>query len=347
MTDRMKILVGMSGGIDSTYAALKLKNEGHDVEGAVLIMHDYTEIDAARAAAENIGIKLHTVDVRERFNEQVIPNFISEYQSGRTPNPCIICNGAVKFKYLLEYAEAHGFDRIATGHYARICRYSAEGDVINAISKAADAKKDQTYMLWRLSDAVRERLLLPLGDMKKDEIRLCAKEQGIAAADRPDSQEICFIPDNDYASYIEKKAGKSPVGNFIDESGKILGQHKGIIHYTVGQRKGLGISAASRIFVNKIDPKANTITLGGEKATDSTVSVSGVIYSGIPKMRIGDERRFEVKLRYHSAPVGCTVKCVSEGRAEAALDAPVKAATPGQSAVFYDGDLLAFGGFID
>ncbi len=343
----MRILVGMSGGIDSTYAALKLINEGHEVEGAVLLMHEYTEVDAARAAAENIGIQLHTVDVREYFNTYVIPNFISEYKNGRTPNPCIICNGAVKFKCLLEYAIDNGFDAIATGHYAKIVRRSYLNEEKIAISKAKDTKKDQSYMLWRLSDAVRERLVLPLGDMSKEEIRKEAANLGIAAADRPDSQEICFIPDNDYAAYIEDRTGKSQAGNFVDDTGRVLGQHKGIIHYTVGQRKGLGISAASRVFVNKIDPETNTITIGSEKVNSRTVFVSGVIYSGIPRMCVGDERRFEVKLRYHAVPVGCAVKCTSEECVEVIFDEPVKAATPGQSAVFYDGDLLAFGGFID
>ena len=340
----MRILVGMSGGIDSTYAALKLKNEGHSVEGVVLVMHPYTETSLAIKAGEEIGIPVHVLNVEDAFYSEVVPNFISEYKQGRTPNPCIICNGAVKFKYLLKYALDNGFDRIATGHYARIVR-SERGKC--AVARAADTKKDQSYMLWRLSDEVREHLLLPLGELTKEQIRREAKELGVSAHDRPDSQEICFIPDGDYVSYIENREGASARGDFIDEDGNIIGEHKGIINYTVGQRKGLGISAATRIFVTDINPQNNTVTLSKKSRESTALTVSGVIYSGMNELQIGDEKELSVKLRYAAPAVKCRVICTGENELSVILDTPVRAVTAGQSAVFYEDGVLLLGGFID
>lgn len=340
----MRILVGMSGGIDSTYAALKLKNEGHEVEGAVLVMHEYTETALAISAGKEIGIPVHVVDVKGAFEDEVIPNFISEYKKGRTPNPCIICNGAVKFKFLLEYALDNGFDAIATGHYARIER-TKDGKF--AIARAVDTKKDQSYMLWRLSDKVRSHLILPLGELTKEEIRKEAALLGLSAHDRPDSQEICFIPDEDYVSYIEKHAGACEHGNFIDENGNVIGEHKGIIRYTVGQRKGLGISASSRIFVTNIDPVNNTVTLSPTYSEATKISLSGAIFSGMKTPKIGEEMELEVKLRYAAPPIKCIAKLEENGSVSVSLTTPARAVTAGQSAVFYDENVLMFGAFID
>ena len=340
----MKILVGMSGGIDSTYAALKLKNEGHHVEGAVLVMHEYTETELALSSGRELGIPVRVVDVKDAFYRDVVPNFISEYKNGRTPNPCIICNGAVKFKYLLEYALANGFEAIATGHYARIARTN-EGK--NAIARAADGKKDQSYMLWRLSDEVLSHLILPLGEMTKDEIRENAKALGLSAHDRPDSQEICFIPDGDYVSYIESRTGACAHGDFIDDNGNVIGEHKGIIRYTVGQRKGLGIAASSRISVTDIDPEANTVTLSPTYSEASSLTVSDPIFSGMHPLRVGEEAELEVKLRYAAPPIKCRVRRLENGKLSVDLDAPARAVTAGQSAVFYKEGVLMFGAFID
>ena len=214
----MKILVGISGGVDSAFCANRLLLEGHEVEGAVLLMHEHTEIASAEAAARDIGIKLHVVDVREEFEKVVKENFISEYLSGRTPNPCIICNEKVKFARLYSYAMENGFDAIATGHYAKIVKLGER----YAVARSADEKKDQSYMLYRLSQNILSALILPLSDIPKADVRRESAEQGISAADRKDSQEICFLPDGKYAEFIEQKRGISPPGNFVDEEGNIL-----------------------------------------------------------------------------------------------------------------------------
>lgn len=342
----MKILLGLSGGVDSTYSALKLKNEGHEVEGAVVLMHEYTEASAAEESAASLGIPLHIIDAREEFEKIVKQNFIFEYTHARTPNPCVICNSEVKFIKLLEYAESNGFDMIATGHYAGVVKLEDGTDDRYAIKRGLDEKKDQTYMLWRLPQRVLSKLMLPLSGMMKSEIREQSRTAGLSAADRTDSQEICFLPDGNYAEFIESRAGTSIKGSFIDEAGNVLGEHKGIIHYTVGQRRGLGISAASRIFVTKIDPVSNTVTLSPNDSFATHVGVSGIVYSGMKPLYDGEELNLSVKLRYAARPTAATVKFFGD-RAEVLLAEPVRAVTPGQSAVFYDGDLLLAGGFID
>lgn len=341
----MRILVGMSGGIDSTYAAIKLKNEGHSVEGAVLVMHEYTEIEAARASAREVGIPIHIVDAREEFKSVVIPDFINEYISGRTPNPCIICNSEVKFFVLLRYALENGFDAIATGHYAKIVKLTFDGVTHHRVAKGRDIQKDQSYMLYRLGENILSRLILPLGDMTKEEIRAEARELGISSADRGESQEICFIPDNDYAAYIENIVGESAPGNFVDECGNILGKHKGIIHYTIGQRKGLGISAAARIFVTDIDPITGDITLSYENKMRDRLFVSRIMPIGRESfIKVG--ARYLVKTRYHAKPVFALIEEVTDDGIYLRLDSSVKSPTPGQAAVFYDGDTVVFGGII-
>ena len=273
----MKLLIGISGGVDSSYAALKLLKEGHEVEAAVLKMHSYTEVATAVEAAAALGMPLHIIDCTEAFEKIVVSNFISEYRSARTPNPCIVCNSEIKFKFLLDYAIENGFDAIATGHYAKIVEICGEnGELRYAVKRAEDAKKDQTYMLWRLPQNVLKKLIFPLADLRKEEVRRLASEAGLTSADRADSQEICFVPDGDYASFIEERTEICPEGDFIDDSGKILGRHKGIIRYTVGQRKGLGISSSGRIFVTKIDPVSNSITLSLNDPTYESVVINGI-----------------------------------------------------------------------
>lgn len=342
----MRVLVGMSGGLDSTYAALKLINEGHDVEGAVVIMHEHTEINDSREAAQALGIVLHEIDAAKEF-DKVKDNFVSEYSRGRTPNPCIVCNPWVKFRALADFAVDNGFDKIATGHYARCVGYFDNGEERSTLGRARDVRKDQTYMLHRLPADIMEMLLLPLGDEIKDEVREKARNAGLRAAEQRESQEICFIPNGDYAAYIEDIKGPFPEGDFVLDDGSIVGRHKGLIRYTVGQRKGLGVAYGERIFVSKIDADKNEIHLSTVGSYSDRVGISDIVFSGISEPAAGEQRRLEVKLRYLAKPVSATAIFLGNGRAELVLDTPEKAVTSGQSAVAYDGDVLLFGGFID
>ena len=340
----MKILVGMSGGVDSTYAAHKLIEEGHEVCGGVLVMHDYTDVAAAEASAKALGIPLYNINCRKQFEEAVVADFIDEYRHGRTPNPCIVCNRRVKFDCLLDFALEHGFDAIATGHYAKLCRTDSGR---YCISDCADDKKNQTYMLWGLSQRVLSHLILPLSDMTKDEIREKTRELGLISWDRADSQEICFIPDNDHASFIESRAGKCEEGDFVDEEGRVLGRHRGIIGYTVGQRKGLGIALGARAFISKIDPETNRITLSFNACESTDFGVSDVVFSGIEPPSEPAEYELTVKYRYQSPCIPARVTFYPDGRAEVHLSSPARSLTSGQSAVFYIGDRLVAGGVID
>ena len=337
----MRILVGISGGVDSAYAAKKLFIEGHEVEGAVLIMHDFTELDAAREAASSVGIRLHEIDCQDSFG-QIKDNFVSEYVNGRTPNPCIICNERVKFKTLYDFAMKNGFDAIATGHYARL----TEIDGRYALAMPEDKRKEQTYMLYRLPQSILSRLILPLSEGTKTEIREQAKEQGISAANRSDSQEICFLPEGNHTEYIESVAGKCPEGDFVDNEGKILGRHKGIIHYTVGQRKGLGISLGERVFVTSIDSEKNTVTLEPKMSGKSSLQITDIVYSGLLEPTEDQSIELDVKLRYTAPLVKASVRLSTNKTAIVELAEPQKFA-PGQSAVFYIGNRVVGGGFIE
>ena len=340
----MKILVGMSGGVDSTYAAHKLIEEGHEVHGGVLVMHDYTEVAAAEASATALGIPLYIINCRKQFEDAVVSNFIDEYRHGRTPNPCIVCNRRVKFDCLLDFALEHGFDAIATGHYAKL---SETDSGRYYISDCADDKKNQTYMLWGLSQRVLSHLVLPLSDMTKDEVREKTRELALISWDRADSQEICFVPDDDHASFIESRIGKCEEGDFVDEEGRVLGRHRGIIGYTVGQRKGLGIALGARAFISKIDPEANRITLSFNAGETTDFCVSDVVFSGIEPPTAPTEYELTVKYRYQSPRIPARVIFYPDGRAEVHLSAPARSLTSGQSAVFYAGDSLVAGGVID
>ena len=343
----MRVLVGMSGGVDSTYAAYKLRDEGHEVCGAVLVMHDYTEIDAAEASCRALEIPLYIINCRERFENIVVSDFINEYRRGRTPNPCIICNSEVKFECLLDFALQNGFDAIATGHYAEVRRVQTPSGDRYCICDCADGRKNQTYMLWRLSQRVLSHLILPLADMTKEEVRDRTRELNLLSWDRADSQEICFIPDNDHANFIESRIGKCEEGDFVDEEGRVLGRHRGIIGYTVGQRKGLGIALGARAFISSIDPQTNKITLSFNVGERTDFKVKGVIFSGIEPPEDSIEYELTVKYRYQSPRIPARVTFHPDGTAEVHLSAPARSLTSGQSAVFYSGECLVAGGFID
>ena len=344
----MRILLGMSGGLDSTYAALRLIEEGHTVEGAVIVMHCHTELDEAAKSAQGLGIPLHVINAEEKFEDCVVDYFVSEYRMGRTPNPCVVCNSEVKFRVLYEYAMNNGFDMIATGHYAKNIKKETDFGIRYAIASAKDGKKDQTYMLWRLPQDILAKLSLPLNNMEKHEIKEDAKARGLLAADREESQEICFIPSGDYADFIEERTEPSAHGSFIDDDGKVLGEHRGIIRYTIGQRKGLGISMGRRVFVTNIDPLANTVTLSASDSYSDRVTVSGMNFSAIEEPGEACCLRLFVKLRYLAPRIPCTVEYLGGGVAQIILDTPCRAVTPGQSAVLYDSDgVLIAGGFIE
>ncbi len=353
----MRVLLGMSGGLDSTYAAHKLKSMGYTVEGAVIKMHSYTETDEAVSTAASLGIPCHIINAEELFDKAVVQSFISEYRKGRTPNPCVICNSEVKFKLLYEYAMQNGFDKIATGHYAKLVKLNTDTGVRYAIARSQDEKKDQTYMLWRLPGEILKSLIFPLGDECKEEIKENSRKLRLFAVDREESQEICFIPDGNYAAYIETRVGKSPRGSFIDRDGNVLGEHKGIIHYTVGQRKGLGIALGKRAFITNINPIDNTITLDTLDTYSSSFTVSNLVFSGIEKPNVGDSMLLDVKHRY-LAPLAPARVTFIEGKGSEGSDetqcllaklefsSPIRAVTPGQSAVFYRDGILVAGGFI-
>ena len=308
-------------------------------------MHEHTELDSARRCAGELSIPLHEVDCTDLFNSIVRSNFISEYLSGRTPNPCIICNQHVKLARLYAYAMEHGFDMIATGHYAKVERVTQGDSYRYAVSMSKNRDKDQSYMLYRLSQDVLSRLLLPLGDLKKDEVREGARIQGISAASSRDSQEICFLPEGNHADYIESVSGKSPEGSFIDEKGNCLGVHKGIVRYTVGQRKGLGIALGQRMFVSAIDPVLNTVTLSPGIRGKKTVELTGVFYQGMAPLEKAVRAVMDVKVRY-SAPIRraeCELR--PDGTATLTFEEEVVSA-PGQSAVLYSEGRVMLGGFI-
>lgn len=337
----MKILVGLSGGVDSAAAALSLMKEGHEVEGAVLVMHDFCDVDGAKKVADALAIPLHVIDLREPFDREVKSYFADEYAHGRTPNPCIICNEKIKFAELLRFALSNGFDKIATGHYARV--ESIDGR--HTLARAGDEKKDQTYMLYRLSDEVLSHLILPLSDMKKSEAREMLREAGCDFADKADSQEICFLPDGNYADFVRHVHGEFPKGSFISESGELLGEHRGIINYTVGQRKGLGIALGERMFVTAIDPIENTVTLAPKMSGKHELVIDRAVFSGALPADLNNLPVL-VKVRYTAPLAEVTATLLSDGKILLQATDALKAA-PGQSAVAYDSQgRVLFGGII-
>ncbi len=339
-----KILLGMSGGLDSTYSVKKLREMNYEVEGAVLRMGPETDIEKARHAAEVLGVPLHVVDCEQRFRDIVIGDFLKEYSDARTPNPCVICNRFVKIEALCECAKALGIKRVATGHYAGIA-YDKVNDRFH-ILRAFDGKKDQSYMLWRLTQEQLSMLFFPLFEMEKKVIRADAVAEDLPGADAQESQEICFIPDNDHISYIEERLGSFPEGDFLDGEGRALGRHRGIIRYTIGQRKGLGLSLGRPCFVTAIDPALHTVSVSvkEEDIFRRTLVCDTLNFQKLSPIQTGEIRAIG-KIRYAAKPVSATVRFEND-RALVTFDIPVRAVTPGQSVVFYDEDALLFGGII-
>lgn len=350
--DIMKALIAMSGGVDSSVAAFLTKQAGFDCCGCTMKLHDFglsekacgSPGDAADAknTAEALGMPFEVLDFSADFRKEVIDRFVGSYLRGETPNPCIDCNRFMKFGRLHEKAAAEGIEYVVTGHYARI--EEMEGRFY--LKKALDETKDQSYVLYSLTQSQLAHTMFPLGEYTKTRVREIASEQGFSSAVKPDSQDICFVPDGDYAKIIEATGNNiPPQGNFVSTDGKILGRHRGIIHYTVGQRRGLGIAAEYPYYVLGIDTKSNSVILGQNSElfrTDVTVKELNWISGKAPR----DSFRCLAKIRYRHKESPATAFPLDDGRIKIVFDEPQRAATPGQSAVLYDGDTVLGGGII-
>ncbi len=339
-----KVVIGMSGGVDSAVAAALLKEAGYEVIGVTLRTwqaQDGSEgrccdIDDARSVAGHIGIRYLPVNATFDFQRCVVDPFAQAYRQGKTPNPCVECNRYVKWEKLLTYAKVVDAKYIATGHYASVIRLE---NGRYTVKTAAHAEKDQTYMLYKLTQEQLAATLMPLGGLSKDEVRRIAQEAGLPVASKPDSQEVCFVTDGSYADFIEQSApgGSLGAGNFVDAAGNVLGQHKGIVHYTVGQRKGLGIALGHPVYVSEIRAEHNEVVLGEESALyHREIRCGDVNFMSIAGLAPGEELPCFVKIRYQHRAQAATISAAENGGVKVVFDAPVRAAAPGQSAVFYD-----------
>jgi len=344
------VVIGMSGGVDSSVAAALLIDEGYEVIGLTMRLWDGEVIDGehmdgaccsasavedAKYVCYKLGIDHHVMDFRREFEENVIDYFVDEYKKGRTPNPCIACNKFLKFDAMLKKAELLGADYVATGHYAKVELDEKSGRFL--LKRSASFAKDQTYALYSLSQEQLSKTLMPLGKLEnKDETRAIAEERGLITAKKPDSMEICFVPDKDYASFIERRTGDQDVpGNFVDSLGNVLGQHRGIVHYTVGQRKGLGVTFGKPMFVLRIDAEKNEVVLG-EKGTEFSDSLIADKLNFITFDKLTEPIRVAAKVRYSAKEAEATVEPMEDGRAKVIFDVPQRAITPGQAVVFYE-----------
>ena len=355
---KKKVVVGMSGGVDSSVAAWLLLQKGYDVMGVTMqIWQDevpeqveenggccgLSAVDDARRVASRLEIPYYVMNFKQDFKENVIDYFMDEYLKGHTPNPCIACNRYVKWESLLKRSMDIGADYIATGHYARI-EQLPNGRY--ALRKSATSAKDQTYALYNLTQEQMSKTLMPVGEYTKDQIRTFAEELGLPVAHKPDSQEICFVPDGDYAKFIEENSGKKiPEGNFVWTDGTVIGKHKGITHYTIGQRKGLGLAMGRPVVVTEIRPETSEVVIGeADDVFRTTLRADRLNWMSVPD--IEGEARFLAKIRYNHSGSMCTVRKIEEDLVECTFDEPVRAVTPGQAVVFYDGDYVAGGGTI-
>ncbi len=359
MNNKKTVVVGMSGGVDSSVAAWLLKEQGYNVIGVTMQIwqeednHTTSEeggccglsaVDDARRVAALLDIPYYVMNFKKEFQENVINYFMDSYLKGRTPNPCIACNRYVKWEALLKRSLDIGADYIATGHYARVVHLD---NGRYAIQKSKTDAKDQTYALYNLTQQQLAHTLMPVGDFEKPQIRRFAEEIGLVIANKPDSQEICFIPDNDYAGYIQRECDCSTVrpGNFVDKEGNVLGKHKGIIHYTIGQRKGLNLSMGRPVFVTDIRTETNEVVIGNsEDVFSKELYADNVNYMAVADLE--DGVRTYAKIRYSHKGAPCVINKCGDGRIKVTFDEPQRAVTPGQAVVFYDGDVVLGGGTI-
>lgn len=352
-----RVMVAMSGGVDSSVAAYLLKQQQYDICGVTLKLFDnddisesadktccsLSDIEDARSVAFNLDIPYYVFNFGDRFKKDVIDRFIQSYRAGRTPNPCIDCNRYIKFDKLLQRADELNYGYIATGHYAVI---EKQGDRV-ILRKAADHTKDQSYVLYSLTQSQLKKVLFPLGSLTKAEVRDIANGIGLVTFNKPDSQDICFVKDGKYAEFIEEYTGaESLPGQFLNKSGDVLGTHKGIIHYTIGQRRGLNLATGNRIYVCGINASDNTVIVGEEKELyKKAFDVSDINLIALD--RIDSPLRVKVKTRYKQTEQPATVLQTGENRIHVEFDEPQRSVTSGQAAVFYDGDIVIGGGTIE
>ena len=368
------IAVAMSGGVDSSTVAAMLRAEGHNVIGLTMQLWNQRRLSGregmpesvqgrccslddvydARRVAQQIGIPYYVVNHEERFERDVIRPFVEEYVSGRTPIPCSLCNNHLKIDQLLIVAQQIGADRVATGHYARVAFDEARGKLNKKrwlLKRPADASKDQTYFLFGLTQEQLSRTIFPLGDMTKPEVRELARQHGLALAEKPDSQEICFVPGGDYKRFIDAylseqgEALPDTAGELVTTNGEVLGEHGGIHNFTVGQRKGLGVATGSPLYVIQISGASKQVIVGGEDHLYSrTLRARRINLIAVDDLR--EPMRVAVKIRHRHEPAAAVIERTGDDEILASFDEPQRAITPGQAAVFYDGDVVVGGGWI-
>ncbi len=339
-----KVIIAMSGGVDSSVAAFLTKQNGYELKGVTLSLEAGSEgdISDAKKVAERMGFPHKVLNLREEFQKEVIERFIDAYENSRTPNPCVICNKYIKFGRLLEYAKENGYSHTATGHYAQI--ECVNGRYI--LKKGVDKTKDQSYVLYSLTQEQLKHSLFPLGSLSKNEVREIALENGFVNAKKKESQDICFVPDGDYAGFIERYLGKTyPDGDFVDFDGNVLGRHKGLIRYTIGQRKGLGLALPKPMYVCKLCTDNNSVMLG-DNADLFSNTLDAYDINLITTDKLDSSIRAEAKVRYSQNAQKATVWQTDDNELHIEFDEPQRAITSGQAVVLYDGETVIGGGTI-